>query len=279
MDLQKIQNESEVLQTNLIARKNEILAVLPSNCSFEKFARIVKTSTLKDPDLLLKADRRSLLNSCLQAAQDGLLPDGREAAFVMFSTKQKDGSYKTLVQYMPMIGGVLKKIRNSGELATISAHVVYENDEFDYCLGDDEYIKHKPSLSQRGKALCVYAIAKTKDNAIYREVMSVNEIEEIRNISKAKNSLAWLQHWGEMARKTVIRRLAKRLPMSTELDQIIRKDDELFTYNELEKKEIILQENSTLDIINSQINTISESPQMFLQHVEIEEDKKDNLFA
>jgi len=196
-------NALQILDTQFLERKKDFQDVLPANCTFERFMRIVKTAAIQTPDLL-NADRASLFMSCFKAAQDGLLPDSRESALVIYKTKQKDGSYKQMVQYMPMIGGVLKKIRNSGELSTLSAHVVYQNDHFEYCLGDDEHITHKPTMQERGDPICVYTIVKTKDGAIYREVMSVAEIEQIRQISKNPNSSTWTTHWGEMAKKTVI---------------------------------------------------------------------------
>lgn len=207
------------VRSTLAKMTPELSNALPPHLSPEKFNRVVMTSLQMNPDLL-GGDRRTLLGACLKAAQDGLLPDGREAAFVMF---------KGNVQYMPMVGGILKKIRNSGELASIRAHVVYDKDQFDYTLGDDEHITHKPSLdSDRGKPLAAYAIAETKDGAVYREVMSVGDIEKIRAASRSGNSQysPWANWWDEMARKTVIRRLAKRLPSSADVDQVIQHDDE-----------------------------------------------------
>jgi recombination protein RecT len=130
-----------------------------------------------------------------------------------------------------MIGGILKKVRNSGELLSISAYVAYTNDVFEYTLGDDEHIKHIPDLDDRGKPRLVYAIAKTKDGGIYREVMTVSEIEKVRNVSRAKNAGPWKDWWDEMARKTVLRRLAKRLPMSSDLDDLVRRDDALYEFD------------------------------------------------
>ena len=241
------QTPLQSLDIQFLDRKAEFQAVLPSNCTFERFTRIIKTAAIQTPELL-SADRPSLFMSCFKAAQDGLLPDGKESALVIYNTK-KNGVYVKTVQYMPMIGGVLKKVRNSGELASISAVVVYENDEFDYCLGDDEHIKHRPTLSERGKPICAYAIAKTKDGAIYRDVMTVNDIEKTRNISKSKDGTAWKEHWAEMAKKTVIRRLAKYLPMSTDLEQVISRDDEMFDFNALNQKPV----NSTIEKLNRQI--------------------------
>lgn len=199
----------------------EIARALPRHVDPDRFRRVAETAILNNPDLV-QANKRSLVTACIKAAQDGLMPDGRDAALVVF---------KGQAQYMPMIAGILKKARNSGELASVAAHVVYEADDFDYELGDDERIRHKPALSvDRGKAKAVYAIAKTKDGAIYREVMSVQEVEAIRRVSRAANAGPWSQWWGEMARKSVLRRLSKRLPMSTDRDEdlhrTIRRDDE-----------------------------------------------------
>lgn len=227
--VQQQNNPLAVLDQQFIDRKAEFVAVLPQNVTVEKFTRIVKTAAIQTPDLLV-ADRPSLFMACFKAAQDGLLPDGRESALVIYNTKQKDGTWKKLVQYMPMFGGILKKIRNSGELATINANVVYENDYFDYELGDNERIIHKPALSNRGKVIGAYAIAKTKDDAIYREVMSLEEIEKVRASSKSKDNGPWVTWYEEMCRKTVIRRLAKRLPMSTDVEEVIRRDDELYDF-------------------------------------------------
>ena len=75
--------------------------------------------------------------------------------------------------------------------------------------------------------IAAYAVARTRDEGVYTEVMSRADIDKVRGISKAKDSGPWVQWFDEMARKTVIRRLAKRLPMSTDIDGLIRRDDEL----------------------------------------------------
>jgi recombination protein RecT len=207
----------EQFRSTLARMQPEFTAALPPQIPADRFIRTVITAVQMNPKFL-NADRRSLLGSCMKAAQDGLLLDGREAALVPFGDA---------LQYMPMIGGILKKIRNSGELSTISANVVYQRDQFDYALGDDDRITHKPHLGEdRGRAVAVYAIAKTKDGAIYREVMSVAEVEKVRRASKAANGPAWTNWWDEMARKTAIKRLAKRLPSSADLDRVLDSDNE-----------------------------------------------------
>lgn len=212
----------ESMRNTLTKMAVEFKAALPPQIPVDKFIRTTITAVQMNPDLL-DCDRRSLLGAAMKAAQDGLLLDGREAAPVIFNTR--DGKK---VQYMPMVGGLLKKIRNSGELSSISAQVVYDKDHFDYQLGDDEKIDHKPFLgAERGSPIAVYAIAKTKDGAIYREVMSLADVEKVRSTSKAANAGPWTQWWDEMARKTVIRRIAKRLPSSADFEKVLQSDNEV----------------------------------------------------
>lgn len=224
---------SEQFRTQLSRQEQEIATALPPHMPVERFMRVVLTAVNGNPDLL-QADRRSLFESAMKAAQDGLLPDGRDGALVIYNTRVEIAGKKEWikkVQWMPMVGGILKKVRNSGELLTISAYVAYENDEFEYTLGDDETIKHKPHLGEdRGQPRLVYAIAKTKDGGVYREIMTFREVEKVRGISRAKDNGPWKDWWDEMAKKTVIRRLAKRLPMSSDLDDLIRRDDDLYDF-------------------------------------------------
>lgn len=219
----------EAVRGTLSKMSNEFQSALPPQIPVEKFIRTTLTAVQMNP-ALLDTDRRSLLGSCMKAAQDGLLCDGREAALVIF---------KGQAQYLPMVGGILKKMRNSGEIASIGAHVVYEGDHFDYSLGDDEQITHKPLLiGDRGKPIAAYAIAKTKDGAIYREVMSVAEIEKVRNASRASGNGPWVQWWDEMARKTVIKRIAKRLPSSADVDQVIENSNEVVGFAQQQRSPI-----------------------------------------
>jgi hypothetical protein len=81
----------------------------------------------------------------------------------------------------------------------------------------------------------VFAIAKTKDGGVYMEVMGRSQIEQVRNVSRAKDNGPWGPWYSEMARKTVIRRLSKRLPMSTDLEAVMHRDDELY---ELDQKRL-----------------------------------------
>lgn len=201
----------------------EFAKTLPSHISSEKFVRTAITSIQLNPQVA-EADRRSLYGSCMKAAQDGLVLDGREAALVVYS-----GKNGKVAQYLPMVAGIMKKVRNSGEIATWSVQAVYEKDQFEYELGDDERIVHKPMLGQRGKPIAFYSIVTLKSGEKSREVMGVDEVQAIRQRSRAKDSGPWVTDFAEMGKKTVVRRHSKRLPMSSDLEALIRSDDNLYS--------------------------------------------------
>ena len=194
---------------------SEFKAALPAHIPPERFQRVAMTAVQRNPQLL-NADRKSLIQACMMAAQDGLVPDNREAVLVTFG--------KT-VQYMPMVFGIRKKVYQSGEITSLVARIAYENDEFDVFYGDDERIEHKPNLFSRGNMIAAYAVAIYRDGSKAREVMTIDDIEQIRSISKNPNSGPWKDWYEEMAKKTVIRRLSKSLPLSAELDDFMRRDD------------------------------------------------------
>lgn len=217
---------------NQIAQPNtreKIVSGLPTHIDPDRFIKAAESAVSLNPDLL-EADRASLFQSIQRAATDGLICDGREAAVVVFNQKDKrTGGWLKKCQYMPMTAGLLKKARNTGQITRIAAHVVYQGDEFEYVLGDDERIVHRPNLDNRGKPIAVYAIAHLTDGSMQREIMSFADVEKVRQASRSKDRGPWVDHWGEMARKTVLKRLLKYLPSSTELEKAVDADDEFYT--------------------------------------------------
>jgi recombination protein RecT len=215
----------EALRATINRMEPEFKSALPPHIPAEKFIRVVMTAIQGNLELL-NADRHSLIRACTMAAQDGLLPDGREAALVIYNLKGVP-----TVRYTPMIGGVLKKVRNSGELASIDSHVVYADDEFDFYVDENgEHVRFRPALEDdRGERRLAFAVARTKDGGFYIEVMTAAQVLAVKDVSRAKNAGPWASEFeDEMWRKTVIRRLSKRLPMSTDLDTVIRRDDDLY---------------------------------------------------
>jgi recombination protein RecT len=221
-----------VIRAELGVMMPEFQNALPSHISAERFGRVALTAIQANPELL-EVDRRSVWKACMQAANDGLMPDGKEGAIVV----RWDGRAKRkAAAWQPMIAGVRKKAVNAGQISTWDVHAVYANDEFEYELGDDPFIRHKPALRKRGDLVAAYSIAVLKDGAKSREVMGIEEIYAIRDefstawqafqAGKIK-STPWASAPGEMAKKTIGHRHAKVLPLSSDIRDLLLKGDEI----------------------------------------------------
>lgn len=219
----------------------QIQMVLPSHITVEKFQRVLMAAVKADPELL-RADRRSLLNACEKCAIDGLIPDKREAALVVFKRNYKDGQgawqQALEVAYMPMVYGLRKKILQSGEITDITCKVVYraevEQGAFIYEEGTERMLRHRPLLEMSreqttdDQIVAAYSMATYKDGSKSYEVMRRFEIDEVRECSQTgatkdkkgnprKSSGPWVDWFGEQAKKTVMRRHSKSLPMSSDI--------------------------------------------------------------
>lgn len=245
----------DVLKSIVARKADEFKVALPSHISVDKFQRTIATAALSNPQLL-KCERTSLLLAAMKLAQDGLLPDGREAALVPFKTRKKDGNQwvdSWQVQPMPMVYGLRKKVLQSGEIASLETGLVYraeiEGGHFIYEIGMDPPIRHRPKLDLTPEEMAdehivaAYSIARIKNpngDAYWSvEVMRRVEIDKVRQTSqtgalgkKDRQGKAippkgpWVDWFGEMARKTVLRRHSKVLPMSGDIHETIDRDRE-----------------------------------------------------
>jgi recombination protein RecT len=206
---------------------------LPAHIPVERFNRVVMTAIQNSP-VLLKCTRQSLFNACMKAAADGLLPDGREGVIIPFG-ESEDGQKKSdQAGWLPMIAGIRKKARNSGELTDLYAHCVHQGDVFDIQLGDDPHVQHKPSLNggRKRPIIGAYSIAVFKDGTKSHAWMNIDEIEDVhKRYSRSKRG-PWSDPiaYPEMCVKTVVKKHAKSLPMSSDLDTVLRRDDELYEF-------------------------------------------------
>lgn len=192
---------------------------LPKHIDVSKFIRVAQT-VIKTNPALQKCTPTSIYAGLLKCAQDGLYIDGSTAALVPFGDT---------AQYMVMLQGILTKIRNSGLVSSIMPEIVYENDTFEYYIDENgKHFKHVPNFDgERGEIKLVYSVAKLKDGDVFVEVMSKADVEKVRQSSRSKNSGPWVTWWSEMAKKTVVRRQAKYLPNSTDLESMFKSDDDI----------------------------------------------------
>lgn len=222
-------NPANSLKALLESRRDSIAAVLPKHLDADRLLKIALVAISKN-DLLMKCSQTSILQSVMTAAQLGLDCGGAlgSAYLVPFFDGKKQGyDCQLVVGYR----GLIDLARRSGQIVSIEARIVYENDTFDldYSI-DGAKLVHKPCLDgEPGPMRLVYAVGTLKDGGHQFELMTKAQIEKIRMISQTgkKNFGPWKDHYDEMARKTVVKRLAKYLPISVELADAIDNDNRI----------------------------------------------------
>ncbi|WP_298442460.1 recombinase RecT [Gordonia sp. (in: high G+C Gram-positive bacteria)] len=210
------QQQGEPTLAQLIERmKPEIGRALPKHMDPDRMARIA-TTVLRQTPQLARCTPESFLGALLTASQLGLEPGPLGEAYLV--------PYGREVTFIPGYRGLVKLAWQSGTIKSFNAHVVYENDEFDYSYGLEPHLTHKPARGDRGKPTEVYAAAVFKDGGSVFEVMSVEDVEAIRRRSRAGTNGPWKTDWSAMARKTVVKQLAKWMPLSPELAAAASRD-------------------------------------------------------
>lgn len=207
--------KAQTIRDLLTANRDKFGEVATTHLTAERLVRVAIAAITRSPKLL-ECTTNSLLLAVMDAARLGLEPTGRYGGAYLVPYK----SHKTGISTAELqvdYRGLVALVRRSRIVAAIRAHVVYEKDKFSYQLGDNPKVTHKPALKERGAPVCVYAIARLHGvEEIEAEVMTVEEVEAVRARSRAAKDGPWVTDWGQMARKTVLRRICNYLPLTVE---------------------------------------------------------------
>jgi len=219
------------------AHKDTIAAVLPRHMTPERMLNL-GLRALRVTPRLMEANLASLFGATVTVAQMGLEPNTplRHVHLIPYrNTKANRTDVQVIIGYQ----GYIELARRSGQIETLAARAVFARDKFRISYGIEDTIEHEPALNgERGEFIGAYAVAKMKGGGYQFEWMAKGEIDRIRDgSSNVKEALRaaekykrapqgpWFEHYDEMARKTVIRRLAKYLPLSVELASAIELDE------------------------------------------------------
>ena len=212
------QKAMHTLRDMLEKAKPSLATVLPHHLTPERMVKLALVAASKNPTLL-QCDTKSVVQSVMAAAQLGLDCSGTLGSAYLVPYRNKGGGYTC--QLIPGYRGLIDLARRSGQIASIEAHVVHENDEFEVAFGLTPILTHKPTLKgDPGPVLLAYAVAQLRDGSKQVEVMTKGQLDGIRSRSKASSG-PWQTDEEEMQRKTVVRRLCKYLPLSVELQQAL----------------------------------------------------------
>lgn len=204
--------------------------VLPKHMTPERLARIALGEIRKNPQLL-QCEVASLGAAVMQAATLGLEPSVLgHCYFVPFWNKKER---RRDVQFIIGYKGYIDLARRSGDVLSMNAMEVRENDEFEFEYGLEEKLRHKPARKDRGAVTHYYAYAKFKDGGHTFLVLSREDIvEHAYKFSKQiddNNQLkgTWRDHFDSMAKKTVIRAMIKYMPLSIEIQEKFNADERI----------------------------------------------------
>jgi len=203
---------SKELTAFIERQKDNFIALNAANddlLSFEKECIFASQQIVKN-DFTFKiaqANSKSLESAILNIAAIGIsLNPASQHAYLV----PRSGAICLDISYQ----GLKKIATDSGAIEWAKVELVYDNDEFKW-NGPTESPSHSadPFSEDRGKLKGGYCIAKLPCGGAMIEVMSIDEINKVRETSKAKNG-PWVNWFDEMAKKTIIKRAFKQWPQT-----------------------------------------------------------------
>jgi phage RecT family recombinase len=201
------------------ANKGQFVKIAPSKLDPQRLMYIAYTTIVQNPKLLL-CTRESLLAGCVESIKLGLQLGGpmQEAHLIPYGNKAT-----LVIGFM----GYRSLIDRSGSVKALHPYAVHNGlygndqrapDEFDYWLGDEPRVIHKPRNpfpEKKEQLACVYVVAHLRGGGKQFEVLMPEEIESHRKRSRAANDGPWVTDYVPMALKTAVRKIAKYLPKAT----------------------------------------------------------------
>lgn len=233
-----LKQESPVGLKSLIEQSSKELGrALPQHMQPERLVRIALTCIRQTPDLQL-CTPESFLGALFTAAQLGLEPVAGRAYILPYNNNRRkpDGSWHSVKEAQFMVGykGLVDLYFRHAKAGQLDWGTVCANDEFDFKLGTNAFLNHRPRLTNRGDAIGYWAMATLVSGGTPFKVMSkedclIHGMQHSKTFDKKKNAFyensPWATETDGMCLKTVLIQLMKLLPLSAELQKAISADE------------------------------------------------------
>lgn len=229
--------KSMSIQDLIKAMEPEIKRALPQVITPERFTRMA-LSALNSTPKLKECSQMSFLGALMNAAQLGLEPNTPLGQAYLIPYKNKG---QLECQFQIGYKGLIDMVYRNEDIQTVQAQCVYENDTFDYELGLEPKLVHKPALKDRGELVLVYALWKSKNGGYGFEVMSKEDIDaHARKFSQSYGSSysPWKTNYEEMAKKTVIKKCLKYAPLKSDFVRAVSNDETIKSELSVDMSEI-----------------------------------------
>lgn len=222
------EREQHPIIAALDARLPEIAEILPDGMRIERFRKVVVQAMLRTPSLW-ECTPISIITAITEAAEVGIEPTGVLGKGWLIP-------YKGEAKFIPGWRGFVDLMWRADKILT-TVDLVRVGDEFSYRRGTDKYLHHVPDLSEPDREASednvtfAYVMVEFPDGRNDFEVMSRAALDKIRTASLAKardkSKAIWTTNPGEMFKKTPIRRIAKRMPLSPAVQAMLARDEEI----------------------------------------------------
>ena len=235
------------------AMEPEIKKALPDVITPERFTRMA-LSALNTTPKLQECSQMSFLGALMNAAQLGLEPNTPLGQAYLIPYKNKG---RLECQFQVGYKGLLDMVYRNPEIQTVQAQCVYENDEFEYELGLEPKLIHKPAIGDRGALILVYALWKSKNGGFGFEVMSKADVDNhARKFSQSFGSSysPWKTNYEEMAKKTVIKRCLKYAPVKSDFVRNMSNDESIKSEISVDMSEVTNEQEVVADVDYKETN-------------------------
>lgn len=203
----RTQSQQEQASHLIESMKPALAKAMPRGLDPERMARIVLTEVRKNPKLA-EASQQSFAGAMLTAATLGLEPGVNGECYLV--------PYKGEVQLLVGYQGMVKLFLQHPQAKSIDAQVVYPDDFFEWELGTDAKITHRPGPKRNGEPTHYYAVAELLSGAKQFVVLTADEVKKLRGGKTGTSGpIADPMHW--MEKKTAVRQLFKMIPKTTQM--------------------------------------------------------------
>lgn len=224
-------------------RASALMELLPDQAAADRFRRVSVQAIVKNPDLL-ECTPESVILAIFEAAAQGLEPTGASGGAHLVPYNVNVGTksqprYEKRAQLIPDYRGVINlitkpdpKTGKPSEVVSVEVAVVKEGDEFSYQKGTDGFIRHVPSLAADRSAKATthaYVVFQLRSGRPIFDVEDRAGIERVRAKGRHGGFSPWDSDWDEMAKKTMIKRGSKVVPVRPEVRSILLREDEMPT--------------------------------------------------
>lgn len=201
--------------------KADFERVIPKHLNPSRMLRLAQSAIQRDRKLLA-CTPQSLLQAVMQASVCGLEIGVLGEAYLV--------PYKSVATFIPGYQGLIKLAIQSGSVTGIQSGAVFPGDEFDYGLGSEPFVRHKPALSgprEPGSLIAVYCVVRFKAGGFHVQILGKEQVDAVRARSPAAGfpGSPWNSDYEQMAVKTAIRRAMKYVPKTPEVARVLELEE------------------------------------------------------